>query len=79
MDEAANGQYALDYPRTSPPAHGGVAHVRMPGVTGVVVIEQVTVLARHAYILVTGQYRHRQTMQLCGWTLPSSSRSIPSR
>jgi len=38
VDEAANGQYALDYPRTSPPAHGGVAHVRMPGVTGVVVI-----------------------------------------
>ena len=37
-------------------------HVRMPGVTGVVVIEQVIVLARHAYILVTGQYRHRQTM-----------------
>jgi hypothetical protein len=31
-------------------------HVRMPGVTGVVVIEQVIVLALHAYILVTGQY-----------------------
>ncbi len=52
-------------------------HVRMPGVTGVVVIEQVTVLARHAYILVTGQYG--QTMWLCGWTLPSSSRGVPSR
>ncbi len=51
--------------------------VRMPGVTGVVVSEQVIVLARHAYILVTGQYG--QTMWLCGWTMPSSSRSVPSR
>jgi CheY-like chemotaxis protein len=57
VHEAANGQHALDVLRTSPRRMVVLLDVRMPSVSGLEVIEQVAeyiVLARHAYILLTG-------------------------
>jgi CheY-like chemotaxis protein len=50
VHEAANGQQALDYLRTSPRRLVVLLDVWMPGVAGVEIIEQVAdqlVLARH--------------------------------
>jgi CheY-like chemotaxis protein len=65
VHEATNGQRALDVLRTSPRRMVVLLDVRMPDVTGLEVLEQVAeqlVLARHAYILLTGQFG--QTMSL---------------
>jgi CheY-like chemotaxis protein len=65
VHEAADGQQALDRLRTSPRRLVVLLDLQMPGVTGADVVKQVAtqiVLARHAYILVTGRYG--QTMSL---------------
>jgi CheY-like chemotaxis protein len=65
VHEAANGQRAIDVLRTSPRRMVVLLDVRMPGVSGLEVLEQVAqqlVLARHTYILLTGQFG--QTMSL---------------
>ena len=65
VHEAANGQQALDRLRTSPRRLVVLLDVHMPQVSGADVVEQVAehiVLARHAYVIITGQYG--KTMKL---------------
>jgi CheY-like chemotaxis protein len=65
VHEAANGQQALDRLRTSPRRLVVLLDVQMPRVTGAEVVEQVAeqiVLARHAYILVTGHFGHTMSL-----------------
>jgi CheY-like chemotaxis protein len=59
VHEAANGQQALDRLRSNPRRLVVLLDVQMPQVTGADVVEQVAehiVLARHAYILITGHF-----------------------
>jgi two-component system, OmpR family, alkaline phosphatase synthesis response regulator PhoP len=65
VHEAVNGHQAIDVLRTNPRRMVVLLDMRMPGMTGQEVLEQVAdqlVLARHAYILLTAQFG--QTMSL---------------